>query len=202
MTQPYHSWDERFKSEEYVYGKSPNVFLEAMHSNLVAGGETLTIAEGEGRNAVFLAEKGMRVTAWDYAPSGIEKMNALATERGVTLQAELVDLNTASWEKERWDQVVNIFGHFPATLREKTLFAVKEAVKPKGLFISEVYSVHQLAYQSGGPKELDMLYRPEEFLEIFAGWRIIHFFMGEVERREGKLHQGLSHVIQFIGQKV
>lgn len=194
-------WDTRYQTEEYLYGKSPNVFLAEFHPLLVPSGETLSIAEGEGRNAVFLAQEGYDVTAWDYAPAGVEKINRLANERGVHLKADVVDLNAAPWEIAKWDQIINIFGHLPTALRLDTLASVSRAIKPDGFFVSEVYSIHQPPYQSGGPKELDLLYRPEEFLETFKGWRIIHFFMGEVNRQEGSLHKGISHVIQFVGQK-
>lgn len=155
----------------------------------------------EGRNAVYLAEQGMNVTAWDYAESGLAKTIMLAKERGVAVSTELVDLNEATWIKAKWDEIVCIFGHFPTDLREKTLRGVKEAVKPGGYYLTEVYSHYQLPYKSGGPQDLDFLYRPEEFLKVFADWHIIHFFMGEVVRHEGELHSGLSHVIQFVGQK-
>lgn len=194
-------WNSRFQAENYVYGKEPNVFLSEMQKKLNLSGDVLTIAEGEGRNAVFLAEQGMNVTAWDYAESGLAKTKKLAEERSVDVQTKLVDLNEAVWEKNKWDELVCIFGHFPKELRQKTLRGVKEAVKPVGFFITEVYSRYQIPYKSGGPKELDFLYTPEEFLQTFADWRIVHFFMGEVVRHEGELHNGLAHVIQFAGQK-
>jgi 2-polyprenyl-3-methyl-5-hydroxy-6-metoxy-1,4-benzoquinol methylase len=196
-----NQWNNRFAAEHYVYGTEPNVFLNEMQKRLKLSGEVLTIAEGEGRNAVFLAEQGMNVTAWDYAESGLAKIKKLADERGVAVQTELVDLNGATWGKDQWDEVVCIFGHFPAELRRKTLQGVKGAVKPGGYFITEVYSRYQLPYNSGGPKDLGFLYTPEEFLQTFNDWRIVHFFMGEVERHEGEFHNGLSHVIQFVGQK-
>lgn len=194
-------WNSRFQAENYVYGKEPNSFISEVQKKLKLSGDVLTIAEGEGRNAVFLAEHGMNVTAWDYAESGLAKTKKLAEERNVDVQAKLVDLNEAVWEKNKWDELVCIFGHFPKELRQKTLQGVKEAVKPGGYFITEVYSRYQIPYNSGGPRELDFLYTPEEFLQIFADWRIVHFFMGEVVRHEGELHNGLAHVIQFVGQK-
>lgn len=78
---------------------------------------------------------------------------------------------------------------------------VKKAVKPGGYFLTEVFSIHQLPYKSGGPKDINLLYSPEDFLETFKDWRIVHFFMGEAVRHEGELHNGLVHVIQFVGQK-
>ena len=194
-------WNTRFQAENYVYGTEANLFLTEIQKKLQLSGDVLTIAEGEGRNAVFLAEQGMNVTAWDYAESGLTKIKKLAEERGVDVGTKLVDLNDADWRKDQWDELVCIFGHFPAELRHKTLQGVKEAVKPGGYFITEVYSRHQLPYNSGGPKDIEFLYTPEEFLQIFADWRIVHLFMGEVVRHEGELHNGLSHVIQFVGQK-
>lgn len=194
-------WNKRFQEEKYIYGTEPNEFLAEAHNKLQLSGNTLTIAEGEGRNATFLAEQGMNVTAWDYAESGLEKTKKLAEERYVSVKTELVDLNEASWEKNKWDELVCVFGHFPKDLRHRTLQSIKEAVKPGGYFLAEVYSVHQIPYNSGGPKDLDLLYAPEEFLQTFKDWHIVHFFMGEVVRSEGELHKGLSHVIQFVGQK-
>lgn len=194
-------WNERFQKEDYVYGKEPNVFLKEFQQKLNISGKVLAIAEGEGRNAVYLAQQGMNVTAWDYAESGLAKTNKLAEERNVAVSTELVDLNEANWHEAKWDEIVCIFGHFPKELREKTLQGVKTAIKPGGYFLTEVYSHYQLPYQSGGPQNLDFLYNPEEFLENFAEWRIVHFFMGEVARYEGEQHNGLSHVIQFVGQK-
>lgn len=194
-------WNKRFQADHYVYGKEPNAFLTEFQEKIKISGDALAIAEGEGRNAVYLAEQGMNVTTWDYAESGLIKTNKLAKERNVNVSAKLVDLNEANWSKDKWDEIICIFGHFPEDLREKTLQGVKRAVKPGGYYLTEVYSHYQIPYQSGGPRVPDLLYKPEEFLKIFADWRIIHFFMGEVVRNEGKLHNGLSHVIQFVGQK-
>ena len=194
-------WNKRFQTENYVYGKEPNVFLTELQKEIYISGDALAIAEGEGRNAVYLAEQGMKVTVWDYAESGLVKTNKLAEERGVTVTTELVDLNHVSWRESKWNEIICVFGHFPKELRQRTLQGVKKAVKPGGYFLSEVYSPYQIPYKSGGPKEQDFLYKPEEFLETFVDWRIIHFFMGEVARHEGELHNGLAHVIQFAGKK-
>lgn len=194
-------WNQRFQSENYIYGKEPNVFLTEFHKKINVSGDALAIAEGEGRNAVYLAEQGMNVTAWDYAESGLVKINKLAEERDVVISTELIDLNDAKWRENKWDEIVCIFGHLPTELRQKTLQGVQKAVKPGGYFLTEVYSPYQIPYKSGGPQDVDFLYKPEEFLSIFADWRIVHFFMGEVTRHEGELHNGLSHVIQFVAQK-
>lgn len=193
-------WDERFSTEEYVYGLEPNAFLREK-AEYLRPGQTLSIAEGEGRNAVFLAKKGLHVTAWDYSHVALQKCKAYAAAEHVTVETALVDLSHADWEPGRWDNTVAIFAHFPSAIRSSVLHGIASSVKPEGCFLAEVYSVHQLSYKTGGPRDADFLYRPEEFLQAFADWDIIHFFTGEVERREGKLHNGLSHVIQFFGKK-
>lgn len=194
-------WHTRFQNEEYVYGTEPNAFLQEIQKKLKLSGDALAIAEGEGRNAVFLAEHGMSVTAWDYAESGLAKTEKLAQNRGVSVTTKLVDLNEAKWIENQWDELVCIFGHFPSELRQKVLEGVKKAVKPGGYFVTEVYSIHQIPYKSGGPQNQEFLYAPEEFLKVFSDWRIVHFFMGEVVRTEGQLHNGLAHVIQLVAQK-
>src|SRR5690625_7081810 len=118
-------WHERFDTEDYIYGKEPNVFLQKFQQKLNVTGDALAIAEGEGRNAVFLAEQGMNVTTWDFAKSGLDKTEKLAAERGVKVATEWVDLNEANWEKNTWDEVVCIFGHFSSELRKKTLQGVR-----------------------------------------------------------------------------
>ncbi|AWP28284.1 MULTISPECIES: bifunctional 2-polyprenyl-6-hydroxyphenol methylase/3-demethylubiquinol 3-O-methyltransferase UbiG [Paenibacillus] len=194
-------WNERFQGEDYVFGTEANVFIADMHKKLALSGDALAIAEGEGRNAVYLAREGMKVTVWDYAESGLDKAKRLAAANGVSIHTELVDLQEAQWTKDLWDEIICVFGHFPKELRTKTLAGVREAVKPGGYFLTEVYSVHQIPYRSGGPQDQQFLYTPADILEPFADWRIVHFFMGEVVRQEGQGHQGLSHVIQFAGQK-
>ena len=186
-----NKWDDRYKNENYLFGKEPNVFLKEMQQKLDVSGNVLSIAEGEGRNAVFLAEQGLNVTAWDYSKVGIEKMKKLAKERNVSVHTKQIDLNDVNWNSEEWDEIVFIYGHFPKPLRQKTLNGVQKAVKQGGYFISEVYSHYQIPYKSGGPKEVELLYKPEDFLDTFSHWRIIHFFIGEVVRHEGERHNGL-----------
>lgn len=195
------SWHERFQTKEYLYGTEPNEFIKKIHPNLKLSGDALAIAEGEGRNAVYLAEQRMRVTAWDIAQSGLDKTVQLAKNRSVTVSTELVDLSQATWPENKWDEIICVFGHYPKEVQQKTFEGVKRALKPGGYFLMEVYSVDQLQYGTGGPKTEQLLYRPEEVLSAFNDYRIVHFFTGEVVRNEGILHNGLSHVIQLAVQK-
>lgn len=193
-------WDERFKQDEYVYGKEPNEFIKQIAHQL-KGENVLTIAEGEGRNAVYLAEQGFRVTAWDYSEVGLEKTRALAKQRGVTVETELVDLEQVHWQKNEWDIIINVWGHISGHAKGRLLQGISKAVKPGGMYATEIYSVHQLDYKTGGPPVREMLYTPEDILHNFPDWKYIHFYYGEATRHEGALHTGLCHVIQALIEK-
>ncbi|MCT8139556.1 class I SAM-dependent methyltransferase [Anaerobacillus sp. CMMVII] len=193
-------WDEKFSEEGYYYGTEPNHFIKEWGLKIDKG-DILTIAEGEGRNAVYLAELENNVTSWDYSKVGVEKTKALAIQKGVNVRAELNDLGNVEWDEAKWDTVINVFGHLPKSIKERTLAGIKKSLKPGGLFITEVYSTEQLEYGTGGPKDIDLLFNPYIFLDEFKGWKFIHFFYGEVERYEGEHHHGLSHVIQAVIQK-
>ncbi|MEK4405312.1 class I SAM-dependent methyltransferase [Sporosarcina sp. FSL K6-6792] len=193
-------WHERFSVEEYVYGKEPNGFLVEAAQQLPKG-KVLCIAEGEGRNSVYLATLGFDVTAWDYAPAGLEKTKQLADEKSVVVKTELHDLAEVAWEEEQWDAIVHIFGHFPGNVMDCTLAGIKKALKPGGCYVSELYTKEQLQYGTGGPRVEEMLCNPIKMLEQFDGYFVKHFHIGEVNRVEGQLHTGTAHVVQSMFQK-
>lgn len=195
-----NSWHERFSTDAYIYGKEPNEFLVDTVRQLPKA-KVLCIAEGEGRNSVYLASLGFDVTAWDYAPAGLEKTNRLADEKGVVVKTELQDLADVLWEEEQWDAIVHIFGHFPKTVMDHTLAGIRKALKPGGFYISELYTKEQLRYGTGGPRIEEMLCNPVEMLEMFDGYFVKHFHIGEVNRVEGQLHTGTAHVVQSVFQK-
>ena len=199
-TMTKEHWNKRFGEKEYAYGKEPNEFIKEKGPSLPSG-NVLAIAEGEGRNAVYLASLGHEVETWDYSAEGLKKTKQLAADQGVYVKTNYVDLHNAPWKEESWDHIICVFGHFDSALRKETLQQIERAVKKGGSFLCEVYSTDQLKYKTGGPRNKEMLYRPEEFLTTFQHWQINHFFLGEVERYEGVLHQGKSHVIQFYGTK-
>lgn len=195
-----NSWHERFSAEEYVYGKEPNEFLVEAAQNLPKG-KVLCIAEGEGRNAVYLASLGFEVTAWDFAQAGLDKTKQLADEKGVVVNTELHDLAEVKWEDKQWDAIVHIFGHFPGNVMNRTLSGIKKALKPGGFYISELYTKEQLRYATGGPRDEEMLCDPIKILEQFDGYFVKHFHIGEVNRVEGQLHTGTAHVVQSMFKK-
>ncbi|MBB4825223.1 SAM-dependent methyltransferase [Sporosarcina luteola] len=193
-------WHERFDTEEYVYGKEPNQFVMEAAKHLTKG-KVLCIAEGEGRNAVYLASLGFDVTAWDYAKAGLEKTAKLAAEKGVAVKTELRDLADVEWGDEQWDAVVHIFGHFPHQVMKRTLEGIQQSLRPGGYYISELYTKDQLRYGTGGPRDEALLVDPVRVLQSFDGYFIEHFYIGEVYREEGQLHTGKAHVVQCIFQK-
>lgn len=195
-----NKWQQRFNQPEYVFGKEANEFIQEAAKRFPIGPNVLAVAEGEGRNAVFLAEQGCDVTIWDFAQSGLDKAQALAKEKGVRLKTKVQDLQEAEWPRDEYDSIICVFGHFSPELRKQTLEGIRQAVKPGGLFITEVYAKEQLDYGTGGPKELSYLYEVKDF-DVFADWEHLHFEKKEVLREEGEGHSGLSCVIQFAGVK-
>ncbi|QTD39762.1 bifunctional 2-polyprenyl-6-hydroxyphenol methylase/3-demethylubiquinol 3-O-methyltransferase UbiG [Sporosarcina sp. Te-1] len=193
-------WHERFDTEEYVYGKEPNQFvIEA--AKQIPRGKVLCIAEGEGRNAVYLATLGFDVTAWDYAESGLEKTQRLAAEKGVAVKTELHDLADVEWGFEQWDAIVHVFGHFPEKVMKRTIEGIQHSLRPGGFYISELYTKDQLRYGIGGPRDEALLVNPVNLLHSFQSHFIEHFYIGEVYREEGQLHTGKAHVVQCIFRK-
>ncbi|OIJ07696.1 SAM-dependent methyltransferase [Anaerobacillus arseniciselenatis] len=193
-------WDKKFNEEGYFFGTEANVFIKEWGKR-ISKGKILAIAEGEGRNATYLASLGHHVTTWDYSKVGIEKTLQLASEKGVTVNAKLNDLEIVEWDENKWDAIVKVFGHLPPEVKTKTFAGIKKSLKPGGLYVTEVYSTKQIEYGTGGPKITELLYEPKMFLEAFSDWKFIHFFYGEVERYEGENHTGLCHVIQAVIQK-
>ncbi|HDR7636741.1 SAM-dependent methyltransferase [Bacillus cereus] len=194
-------WDDRFKSDEYYYGEEPNTFIQEQAFRLANYTKVIAFAEGEGRNAVFLARKGHEVTAIDYSESGLEKTKKLAEKYDVNVHTKKVDLLTDGLPDNEFDAAIMVFGHFHTDNQKMVLNKMIYMIRPGGLIMFEVYSKKQLNYGTGGPKDIDMLYEPIDILTWCEGHEVIHFFNGEQERVEGKGHTGLAHVIQVVIRK-
>lgn len=194
-------WNERFNSEEYYYGEEPNVFIQQQAFRLEPSQKVIAFAEGEGRNAVFLAKRNLEVTAIDYAESGLQKAKKLAQKHGVDIHTQKIDLMVEDVASEEYDAAIMVFGHFHKNAQTMVLNKMKKSIKPKGILMLEVFSNEQLKYGSGGPPELEMLYEPKDILAWCGGHEVIHFFYGEQERVAGKVHNGLAHVIQLVLRK-
>jgi len=194
-------WNERFNSEEYYYGEEPNVFIQQQAFRLEPCQKVIAFAEGEGRNAVFLAKRNLEVTAIDYAESGLQKAKKLAQKHGVDIHTKKIDLLVEDVASDEYDAAIMVFGHFHKNVQTMVLNKMKKAIKPKGILMLEVFSKEQLKYGTGGPPELEMLYEPKDILAWCKGHEVIHFFYGEQERVAGKVHNGLAHVIQLVLRK-
>lgn len=201
MSQPKDNfWHQRFDQDTYFYGTEPNDFLRENIASIPTHGRVLSIGEGEGRNAVFLAEQGFAVTAIDGAASGLEKAKQLAAERGVSIETQCVDLNDYVFEEKHWDGIIAIFCHLPPLLRLKVHQQVVNALKPNGVFLLEAYNPKQLELKTGGPGNVDLLYTAETLQQDLQGLEFIH--LKELQRNisEGEGHNGLSAVTQVIAK--
>ena len=194
-------WDERYSTPDYAYGTQPNDFLAEQFACIPAGGRVLCLADGEGRNGVFLARQGYEVTSVDLSRVGLEKAAKLAQKHGVSLQPVHADLAQYSLGTEQWDGIVSIFCHLPSTIRQRLYPQIPTSLKAGGVFVLEAYTPAQLAYSTGGPKDADMLMNTQKLQTELPG---LHFsLLREVQRNivEGSLHTGLACVVQAIARR-
>jgi len=193
-------WDERFNTAEYIYGTEPNDFLVAVAAHIPAG-KVLCLADGEGRNGVYLATLGYEVTAVDQSAVGLEKARKLAQSKSVkltTIQANLADFEI---EADTWDGIVSIYCHLPSHLRKSLYPQVVQGLKLNGVFVLEGFSPQQLQYDTGGPKDLDLLpdlVTLQQELNPLS-WEVSQAL--ERELQEGRYHNGQAAVIQILGRK-
>lgn len=193
-------WDQRYAGEKFAYGTEPNDFLREHAAGLPVG-ETLCIGEGEGRNAVFLAALGHRVTAVDASAVGLAKANRLAAERGLSITTRHCDLAHFEFEPARWDTIVSIFCHLPGQLRERVHRVIPAALKPGGVLILEAYTPRQLEFATGGPPVDDMMMELDGLRRELAGLDFIHGIETIREVIEGDFHTGTGAVVQVIARR-
>lgn len=194
-------WDTRYAGEAFMYGTAPNDFLREQVGVLPAGGRVLCLAEGEGRNAVFLAGRGFQVTGVDGSKVGLDKAQRLAGERGVKLETIVADLRDFDLGTARWDAIVSIWCHVPPDLRAALHPRIAAALAPGGVFLLEHYHPRQLEYRTGGPPDAKLLVTRSELEGDFTGLTVLHAFEGEREIHEGSGHAGKSFVTQFIARR-
>jgi len=194
-------WDERYQQDAPVYGDAPNDFL-VEQVGLLRTGTCLCLAEGQGRNAVWLAEQGFSVTAVDQSSVGMGKAQKLAEARGVPLATTVADLSQYDLGTERWDNIVSIFGHLPSDLRRDVHRRVIDALRPGGIFLLEAYTPDQLATDgTGGPSDADMLLNVDQLTLELAGLEILLARELVREVNEGDFHKGDGAVVQFVARK-
>ena len=195
-------WNDRFAGDDYHFGTEPNAFLASQAQRLRAGSSVLCVADGEGRNSVWLAQRGLKVTAFDVSPVGVEKARRLARAAGVTLESRAISVNDWDWDAAHYDAVVAIFIQFanPAE-RERIFSGMIRALAPGGLLILQGYTPRQLEYRTGGPPFAEHLYTEALLREAFAALTTVVLREYEDEVREGTGHSGHSALIGMVARR-
>lgn len=201
-TSDLDRWEERYATDEYRFGTAPNAFLKSQAHLLRKGQTALAIADGEGRNGVFLAEQGLDALSLDFSPSGQAKARKLAASRGVTIRTEQADVIGWTYPAEAFDVVVGIFFQFASPAERAKIFAgIKRTLKPGGLLLLEGYTPKQLEYKTGGPSTLENLYTREILQASFGDFTSLDIREYEAELHEGSGHGGMSALIDLVGVK-
>jgi SAM-dependent methyltransferase len=193
-------WDARYAEPGFAYGTEPNGFLAEVAGRIPAG-PVLSLAEGEGRNAVFLAGLGHDVTAIDRSAVGLAKAAVLAAERGVRITTLVADLATFVIEPDAWSGIVSIFAHLPPAVRAPLHRAVAAGLRPGGVLVLESYTPRQLARGTGGPRDPSRLVTLGALRAELPG---LDFQIGRETDRdvtEGRYHEGTAAVVQLLARR-
>lgn len=193
-------WNERYAEPDFIYGTEPNQFFAEQLEHLDSG-KLILPADGEGRNAVYAAQKGWEVTAVDYSKSAKEKALKLASEKGVDIHYELSNLSEYDFGEHSFDAAAFIYVHLPRSIINDVYESVIKSLKPGGKVLVEVYSVKQLGRDSGGPKDERVLYTKEKLRNLLTGTNIEWMEEMEIELNEGKYHTGKAMVIRAVAEK-
>lgn len=193
-------WNERYSQAEYVYGKNPNDFLAEVVQQIPRG-RVLCLADGEGRNGVYLAQQGCQVTAVDGSSVGLEKARKLAAERSVEIETIVADLAEFLIQPNSWDAIVSIFCHLPPTVRAYIHRQVVSGLRSGGVFVLEAYTPRQLQFKTGGPPTAELTMELTTLQEELEGLEFKHAVELERDIQEGLFHQGRSSVVQVLAIK-
>jgi len=196
------SWDERYASEDYLFGTEPNAFLVSQRDSLKPGMSCLAVADGEGRNGVWLAQQGLQVLSVEASAVALEKAKKLARQRGASIEFEQADLAQWQWGENRFDLVAAIFIQFaPPALREQMFAGIKRCLKPGGLLLLQGYTPRQLEYKTGGPPLAENMYTADLLRNAFGEMEIIHLREHDDHIGEGTGHSGMSALIDLVARK-
>ena len=196
-------WNKRFDTPDYIFGKAPNEYLQAQAtSHLKRGDSVLCVADGEGRNSVWLATQGMRVDAFDLSEVALGKAVALATEESVQVQFSLASSDTWDWRPNHYDAVVGIFIQFADPVMRVRLFAqMISTLRPGGVLILQGYTPKQLVFKTGGPSILEHLYTEDMIRDLIGNLEIIDLCVYEKMLSEGPKHTGMSALLGLVARK-
>ena len=196
-------WNERFDKEEFIFGKNPNEYLvEQTKLYLKPGDKVLCIADGEGRNGVWLAKQGMQVVGFDVSDIALAKAKRFAQENQVNIDYSLCDSDGFSWGTNAYDAVIGIFIQFadPA-MRARIFQQTYGALRPGGIFILQGYTPKQLEYKTGGPSLIEHLYTDEMIRDLANDFQILDLCCYEKELSEGARHTGMSALLGLVAKK-
>lgn len=195
-------WDKRYAQNGFLFGTEPAAALRKHASNFPDGAACLCVADGEGRNSVWLAEQGHQVTAWDASSVAVEKAKGLAQVREVSVDFRVDDASSYDWSAEQFDVVVAIFIQFAGPdLRDKMFNGMKRATRSGGFLFLHGYTPEQIAFGTGGPPCAENLYTEEILKEGFSDFEILHLDRYIAEIDEGTGHSGTSALIDLIARK-
>lgn len=198
-------WDARYGTSSYLYGTSPSPFLQSQSTLLAAlpaNSTALVLADGEGRNGVYLASLGLHVTSLDISPVGAAKTRALATHRGVSLHVTVSDILTHAWRPADFDVVVAVFIQFLTPDARRQVFdEISATLRPGGRVFLHGYRTEQIGYATGGPGEVEHLYDEETLAQAFPGYEIERLQSYDKEIEEGTGHVGMSALIDLVAKK-
>lgn len=198
-------WDERYSNDEFAYGTQPNNYLKDQLQKLETG-SILFPAEGEGRNAVFAAQLGWNVSAFDISTEGKNKALLLAENNNVKIDYQVGELQNLNFKKEQFDVVALIYAHFPADIKSSLHTMLDQYLRKDGFIIFEAFSKKHLEFvlkneKVGGPKDIESLFSTDEIKSDFPDYDIIELVETEIELSEGIFHNGTASVIRFLGKK-
>ncbi len=194
-------WDERYAEEEYAYGKQPNDFLVESFK-VIPKGKVLSLAEGEGRNAVFLAQQGYDVTAVDGSSVGLEKAQKLAQEKGVKITTIQADLDSYEIETNMWDGIISIFCPLTESQRQRIHQQVVLGLKENGVYLIEAYTPEQVELGTGGGKSIETMTTKQSLEQDLSALKFLKLHQTIREIIEGKYHTGIGSVVQGIAVKI
>ncbi len=201
FTNPQFTWNERFADEAFLFGEEPNAYLVRQRLHLQPG-RILALADGEGRNSVWLARDGWTVDAFDFSANAVEKARRLAARHHVQVNVTCTDWQSFDWKPAHYDNVVGIFFQFAAPDERAELFRrIDASLKPGGVLVIQGYTPVQLRFKTGGPGKLDHLYDEALIRAAFPGYTVIDLSIYEAEIAEGRAHCGMSGLLGFVGRK-
>jgi len=195
-------WNKRYSQPGFLFGTDPAQFLVEQQEYLAAGNSALVIADGEGRNSVFMAEKGLRVTAQDASDVAIDKARGLAAARSVQIDHQLSDLRTWDWGENTYDLVAAIFIQFAEPSFRADIFAgMMRTLKPGGILLLHGYTPKQIDYGTGGPPRAELMYTLDMLSTAFVEMEFLRLEQYERMVDEGQGHSGHSALIDLVARK-